>query len=147
MNLNFKSFGLLILLITGMSAGAFAPQANAYEYWNHGYRGGGHWIHDRHDGRLGWWWVAGATWAFYPRPYPVYPPQTVVIQQVPVQAYPPAAPQVVMQPAPQVIAQAPPVLYYCKSTETYYPDTMTCPGGWSTMVAGAPPTAPMNVGK
>jgi hypothetical protein len=87
----------------------------------------GHWIHDRHEGRLGWWWVAGPAWYFYARPYAERPPQTIIIQQ-----QPPAAPQ------PPVVAQAP-TMYYCKATGTYYPDTMTCPGGWSPVVAGAPP--------
>lgn len=135
MSLNFKKVGLAILLF--ISSGVVTQQAQAYGYW-HPYHPG-HWVYDRHAGRLGWWWVNGVAWAFYPRPYPVYPPQTVVIQQVPV---PQAEPVVVQQqPAPpqQQVVQAPPVLYYCKSTETYYPSTMTCPGGWTTMMAGAPP--------
>jgi hypothetical protein len=140
MSFNFKKIGLVFLLL--ISSTAVTQQASAYEYWHPGYHGG-RWIYDRHEGRLGWWWVAGAaaatTWAFYPRPYPVYPPQTVVIQQVPA-----PQPQVVVEQAPapaQTVVQAPPVLYFCKSTETYYPDTMTCPGGWTTMMAGAPPAA------
>jgi len=141
MSFNFKKIGLVFLLL--ISSTALTQQASAYEYWHPGYHGG-RWTYDRHEGRLGWWWVAGAaaatTWAFYPRPYPVYPPQTVVIQQVPV-----PQPQVVVEQAPpapaQTVVQAPPVLYFCKSTETYYPDTMTCPGGWTTMMAGAPPAA------
>jgi len=120
---------------------AVAPvlQAQAYGW------GGGHWIHDRHEGRLGWWWVVGPAWTFYPRPYPVYvtpAPQTVIVEQ------PAAQPQVVMAapPAPQAMtappapAQVIPVMYYCRATETYYPETMTCPGGWSTSVAGTPPS-------
>jgi hypothetical protein len=48
------------------------------------------------------------------------------------------------QPPITVIQQAPPiavspVLYYCKATGTHYPETMSCPGGWSTMTAETPP--------
>jgi hypothetical protein len=146
MSLNFKKIGIAFLLL--ISTSAVSQQAFAYGYWHPGYHSG-RWVYDRHEGRLGWWWVGAAagaaaatTWAFYPRPYPVYPPQTVVIQQVPA-----PQPQVVVEQAPpqlqpqQQVVQASPVLYYCKSTETYYPDTMTCPGGWSTMMAGSPPAA------
>ena len=46
--------------------------------------GGGHWLHDRHDGRLGWWWVVGPSWYFYPRPYAVVQPLvTVIVEQAP----------------------------------------------------------------
>jgi len=34
---------------------------------------GGHWVHDRHAGRLGWWWVVGGVWYFYPAPVYPYP--------------------------------------------------------------------------
>ena len=90
------------------------------EEWNHG-----RWVHDRHGGRLGWWWVAGPTWVYYDRPHSfAQPPQTIIIQQAPV------AP-----PAPVVS----PVMYYCKATGTHYPETVTCPGGWTTMTAETPP--------
>ena len=28
----------------------------------------GRWLHTRHEGRKGWWWVVGANWYFYPNP-------------------------------------------------------------------------------
>jgi hypothetical protein len=34
---------------------------------------GRHWVHERHEGRFGWWWVVGGMWYFYPTavyPYP-----------------------------------------------------------------------------
>lgn len=34
---------------------------------------GGRWEHSRHDGRLGWWWLAGGLWYFYPEPVYPYP--------------------------------------------------------------------------
>jgi hypothetical protein len=128
MKINTRLLALLVLAFTVLS-GSVAHSANAFEYWGRG----GRWVHDRHEGRLGWWWIVGPSWYYYPRPYAVTAPQTVIIQQ-PVQQ-----PQqvVIEQAAPQVANS--PVLYYCKSTETYYPDTMTCPGGWSTQIAGTPP--------
>lgn len=101
----------------------------------------GRWTHDRHGGRLGWWWVVGPSWHYYDRPY--YEPRTVVIEQSA------PAPQVVMVPTAQppapVMMMAPPVpvqnpvMYYCRNTGTYYPETMTCPGGWSAVTAQTPP--------
>lgn len=127
MKINTRLLTILVLAFTVLG-GTIAHSANAFEYWGHG----GRWVHDRHDGRLGWWWIVGPSWYYYPRPYAITTPQTVIIQQ-------PAQPQqVVVQAAPQVAAPSP-VLYYCQSTGTYYPDTMTCPGGWSTQVAGTPP--------
>ena len=34
---------------------------------------GGHWFHGKHFGRLGWWWVVGGAWYFYPAPVCPYP--------------------------------------------------------------------------
>jgi hypothetical protein len=42
---------------------------------------GGHWAHERHDGRFGWWWVAGDDWFFYPDPVYPYPDPDVMPQQ------------------------------------------------------------------
>jgi hypothetical protein len=78
----------------------------------------GKWHHEFHDGRLGWWWVVGTIWYFYPRP--VYP-------------YPdPYAPQVILPPAP------PQYWYYCSSSGAYYPYVPVCPEGWR-MIPAAPP--------
>ncbi len=40
----------------------FADPAMA-ERWR-----GGHWDHDRHDGRLGWWWIVDGDWYYYQAP-------------------------------------------------------------------------------
>lgn len=128
---------VLLLALAGIPLTPHSASAGFYRSPVHGWRGG-HWVHDRHGGRLGWWWVVGPSWHFFARPYPSTPPQTVIIQQVP--ATPP--PQVtVVQPSPPAATPAPqtPVLYYCKAKGTFYPDTMTCPGGWSISTAGAPP--------
>src|SRR5467141_1370728 len=42
---------------------------------------GGHWAHERHGGRFGWWWVAGDGWFFYPDPVYPYPDPDVMPQQ------------------------------------------------------------------
>jgi hypothetical protein len=130
MTIKARYLGISVLVLS-ILGGVTANSANAFEYWGHG----GRWVHDRHNGRLGWWWIVGPSWYFYPRPYAVTTPQTVIIQQ-PVQQQPQQV--VIEQGAPQAAVPSP-VLYYCRSTETYYPDTMTCPGGWSTQTAGEPP--------
>ncbi len=123
--------GMTALLISLPFLCASTEPAFAGVSVNLGFHSGGYWHHGWHDGHAGWWWVRGASWRAYPRPYPVYVPQTVVVQQ------PLPPPVTVVQAAPP----APPAtLYYCKSTGTYYPDTMTCPGGWTPVTAGAPPT-------
>jgi hypothetical protein len=95
----------------------------------------GVWQHGHHDGRLGWWWVVGGMWYFYPQPVYPYPdpytPPVVVIQQT--------APAVVAQPAPPATtapaAAAPQYWYYCESSKTYYPYVSTCAEGWKAVPA------------
>ena len=87
---------------------------------------GGYWHHGRHDGRLGWWWIVGGLWYFYPAP--VYP-------------YPdPYIPPVVVTPAPAPAPAAPTaqVWYYCDAARGYYPYVPSCPGGWRTVPAVPP---------
>lgn len=91
---------------------------------------GGHWIHGRHNGHLGWWWTAGGLWYLYPAPVYPYPdpwvPPTVLV---------PNPPATVMPPGPP--AQS---WYYCEAARTYYPYVATCPDGWNAV-----PAAPANV--
>jgi len=90
---------------------------------------GGRWAHEAHDGRLGWWWVAGGAWYFYPAP--VYP-------------YPdPYEPPVTVAAAPSVVPPAPlpKTWYYCEAAQGYYPYVPTCPGGWKAMPASPVPPA------
>jgi hypothetical protein len=78
--------------------------------WQHG-----RWVHARHDGRFGWWWIVGDTWYFYPRP--VYP-------------FPdPYLPPVVAGPR---VANA---WYFCPPAQTYYPYVATCPVPWQVVPA------------
>lgn len=83
---------------------------------------GGYWHHGVHDGRLGWWWVIGSLWYFYPRPFYPYP-----------DPYTP----------PVIIQQPPPVQYwyYCSSAGAYYPYVPSCPEGWRIVPAN-PTVAP-----
>jgi hypothetical protein len=97
----------------------------------------GHWIHSRHDGRFGWWWVVGpatgaALWysyanPVYPYPDPYAPPTTVVIDT------PAAPPPVTYQAAP--LPAQPANWYYCESRQNYYPYVPTCPEPWKSVPA------------
>lgn len=85
---------------------------------------GGYWVHGDHDGRLGWWWLVGGLWYFYPQP--IYPyPDPYTPPYVPVQ---PAAPMPNAPPPPQY-------WYYCNSAKAYYPYVQSCPGGWKAVPA------------
>ena len=89
---------------------------------------GGRWVHGRHDGRLGYWWVVGSVWYFYPAPVypypnPYEPPPAVIVT-------PPAA-----TPPPPPPAQ---YWYYCEAAKGYYPYVPTCPGGWQAVPAKPP---------
>jgi hypothetical protein len=94
----------------------------------------GHWTRARHEGRLGWWWVVGASWYFYPKPVYPYPnpwePPPAVLVQPPVGTLPPA-------PTTQY-------WYYCEAARAYYPYVPTCVGGWKQVPAtpGEVPTVP-----
>lgn len=87
---------------------------------------GGYWHHGAHEGHLGWWWVVGGVWYFYPQPIYPYPdpyiPPVVTIQQ----------------PAPPTQG---PYWYYCDSAGAYYPYVPICPSGWR-MVPASPASAP-----
>jgi hypothetical protein len=86
---------------------------------------GGHWLHQVHGGRTGWWWVVGDAWYFYPSPVYPYPspwePPPAAIVSPPVGAAPPTPPT--------------PYWYLCEASKTYYPYTATCPGGWKQVPA------------
>lgn len=101
---------------------------------------GGHWVHRRHEGQLGWWWVAGGLWYFYPAriagPYPdPYTPPVTVIQQPPVMVAPQMTAPAPAQPSAQF-------WYYCDSAKGYYPYVPQCPEGWKSVPAQPPQTDP-----
>ncbi|HXU92765.1 MAG TPA: hypothetical protein VFP33_03820 [Gallionella sp.] len=86
-----------------------------FEIWR-----GGRWYHGRHDGRMGWWWLVGNLWYFYP--YPVYP-------------YPdPYQPPAVLVPGMQ-----PQYWYYCADPAGYYPYIAACRVNWQLVPASPPP--------
>jgi len=103
-----------------------------YDHW-----GRGHWRHDWHDGRLGWWWVVGATWYLYPtlhHPYSDdYIPPVVVQNPAPVVVVPQSPAVTTAPPAP-----APQYWYYCQPSKTYYPYVKSCPSGWSRVPVTPP---------
>ena len=141
---------LVLLLAASMVAPAARAQRSGHEQGHgHGHRGpgpewhgniarfhehdwgvwrGGHWTHAHHGGRLGWWWVVGPSWYFYPAP--VYP-------------YPSP-----WEPADVIVTGPPPAQfwYYCDATRNYYPYVLVCPGGWRAIApapdANVPPPNP-----
>ena len=103
----------------------------------------GRWHHGYYNGRLGWWWIVGGVYYWYPRavypyPDPFVPP--VFIEQPPaVAAVPqPAPPAPPPQSQPQGAAGT---WYYCDAARSYYPYVGDCPGGWRAVpaVPNAPP--------
>ena len=84
----------------------------------------GRWRHGRHDGRVGWWWIVGGVWYFYPSrmesyPDPYQPPTAVV-----------AAPSTATQ-----------YWYYCANPAGYYPYVPQCAVAWQAVPANAQPAA------
>lgn len=90
----------------------------------------GRWVHSSHDGRYGWWWLAGGLWYSYPSP--VYP--------VPNPFEPPLFNVQPLQQAP-----AARVWYYCEAAAAYYPYVAACPDGWKPVpaVPAPAPTPPV----
>jgi hypothetical protein len=105
---------------------------HVFHVHDHAYWRSGRWVHTHRDGRLGWWWVVGGLWYFYPRavyPYPdPYVPPTVIVQA------PPSAPAAGPAPAQN--------WYYCTSSKNYYPYVATCAEGWKTVPATPVDVAP-----
>ncbi|HUB94674.1 MAG TPA: hypothetical protein VL993_02080, partial [Stellaceae bacterium] len=82
---------------------------------------GGHWFHGPYGGRVGWWWIVGDSWYFYPAP--VYP-------------YPdPYVPPVVT--AAPVAPAGSSYWYYCSNPSGYYPYVPECGAPWQPVAAGA----------
>ena len=101
-----------------------------FDHWR-----GGYWHHGRHGGRLGWWWVVGGLWYFYPAavyPYPdPYQPPVVMVERPPTVV----APAPVAPPAP---VAAPQYWYYCQNPQGYYPYVAQCGSLWQKVPAGSP---------
>jgi len=81
--LALRSLALAAVAVAALSVAGTAP-ALAQDNHGRGAHGrgwvdwrGGHWFHGPHEGRLGWWWIAGNAWYYYPAPvypYPAYVP-------------------------------------------------------------------------
>jgi hypothetical protein len=89
--------------------GAWAPHDGWHgdmHHFDHGRWQGGHWWHGTYAGRVGWWWIVGPDWywypaAIYPYPNPYIPPD-----------------------------QAAGFWYWCDAYQQYYPYVGACPSGW-----------------
>lgn len=84
--------------------------------------GGGHWAHGHHGGQLGWWWVVGPSWYYYPAPVYPYPAAPWVPSEVlvPVQYW-----------------------YFCQPLRGYYPNVSACPIPWTVVPATPGAIAPV----
>jgi hypothetical protein len=104
-----RSLALAAVAIAALSAMGAAPALAQVHHWRGGGfhdRGsahwrGGHWFHGPHGGRLGWWWIAGNGWYYYPAPVYPYP------------AYAASGPY-----------------YYCDYPPGYYPNVAQCATPW-----------------
>ncbi len=83
----------------------------------------GHWFHGRHGGRLGWWWMVGPVWYFYPAPVYPYP-----------DPFQPPAVGVPLAPS----SLPPQFWYYCDNPSGYYPYVPRCRGNWRALPATPP---------
>jgi len=101
--------------------------------------GSGRWLHEIHNGRLGWWWVADGFWYYYPQPiypYPTYIPAPEVVVNAP----PPYSPYDAGPPPP---APPPPASwYYCDNPQGYYPYVQNCTVQWRPVPSTPPGYAP-----
>jgi len=84
----------------------------------------GHWYHGKHRGRLGWWWIAGGLWYFYPAAIYPYPD-------------PYLPPGVVVAPGPMP-GGAPLYWYHCPNPPGYYPSVAACRAPWQRVPARPP---------
>jgi hypothetical protein len=84
---------------------------------------GGRWNRSWHNGRFGWWWLAGGAWYFYD--VPVYPYPGYVSDYYADDDSGPANP-------------GGPAWYYCQNPPGYYPYVQTCAVPWQPVPAGGP---------
>jgi hypothetical protein len=72
---------------------------------------GGRWRHERHFGRLGYWWEVNGVWYYYDQPF-AGPPTYVSGVEFMDEDLDPYAPVMVGQPAPVVVQPVPPPVVY-----------------------------------
>ena len=83
----------------------------------------GAWRHEYHNGHMGWWWVVGSFWFFYPAP--IYPYPTYVGPDYYYDYYG-------LYPQPAYY------WYYCEDPPGYYPAVQACNVEWEPV----PPQGP-----
>jgi len=105
-----------IVLLLAVVIVALVPTGVALAFEHDGWRAG-HWFHGEHLGRLGWWWVVGDGWYFYPAPLYPYPDPYI---------------------PPAVVPSSADHWYYCPSARAYYPYVTECPEGWKPVLPQAP---------
>ena len=98
---------------------------------------GGHWAHERHGGRFGWWWVAGDDWFFYPDPVYPYPDPDVMPQQ---DATPDQDPVGLVEPTDPAAAEPRPIASSASLNTHWKPtvDRATSPSRSQTIGGVAP---------
>ena len=84
---------------------------------------GGRWWHGRRHGRVGWWWLTGGIWYWYPARVGVYPAE---ISTTAVYDYAPEG-------------RSDDSWYYCEDPKGYYPYIRECPTGWQRVSPVPPP--------
>jgi len=98
---------------------------------------GGRWYQGHYRGRIGWWWIVGGVYYWYPRP--VYPYPDPYIPPVFVEQAPAPQPAPPVQQAPGQATQSPGgTWYYCESAKGYYPYVPQCPEAWRPVPATPP---------
>ena len=123
-----KIFALLLLVAMNAQADPWFRHDHPRDFRRHDERVwvGGSWYHGDYRGRVGWYWIVGDSYYYYPRPIYPYPnpyiPPTVVV-------------------APPVRLEGPPqssVWYFCESADAYYPYVSECVGEWRVVPAVPP---------
>lgn len=123
---SWMALALTLLICTSISTSMAYARDEYFDYRgavSHGadvdHWDDGQWFHGDHLGRVGWWWVVGGAWYFYPSP--VYP-------------YPDPYAYVPRSEAGPLSNYA----YYCPSVNSYYPYVTECPWGWRLVVPQQP---------
>lgn len=123
-----RTFGILLAAAVAAFSLAQPAAARDHDDWRHdrdihhfhdrdfGRWHAGHWYHGRHGNRMGWWWIVGGAWYFYPAPVYPYPDPYI----------------------PPVVAPAPGPAhfwYFCDRPRGYYPYVATCRVPWRAVPA------------
>jgi hypothetical protein len=99
----------------------------ARNFGGHAYHGhlaweGGHWRHEMHNGRLGWWWDVGGAWYFYPQPMEGPPTFVSDVEVLDDSAGPDGPPPTASDyPPPPPAGYAPPPAGYAPPPAAYAP--------------------------